>query len=75
MSQMKVFATQLTEYIYLRGYSEAQIMEIYADLPDDPAHIAWLQAQIKAVQSNPQIYRTLVESEDLHRWKSWEKRA
>ena len=73
MSQMKKFATQLAGYIYLCGYSEAQILEMYADLLEDPKNTQWLQDQINAIRTHAEHYRSLVEGEDLHRWNPTEE--
>ena len=62
MGRVKEFAMWLAEIVYLRRWSEEQILSALASrYPDirDAEMEAWLRKQIHIVEGNPQQYRPL----------------
>lgn len=67
MGKMKEFGFRLSDCIYTCRMSDAVILSTFSSRhPHGDAQCSrdWLLEQIRAVKTNPQLYRGLVESPD-----------
>jgi hypothetical protein len=64
MGRVKELAMLLAESVYIRHWSDDEIMTIltnrYPDIQKDGLDV-WLREQIKAVRENPKLYQSMFD--------------